>query len=106
MPKLLKETFKASINNLPGSTPTLIVTGDVEVPTPGWKVTLVRKVPQGINPRILLLDVQAAPPKEPVIQVIQVIPLRYEESPPQNDYSQVTVLDGSDSVTVDVTITH
>ncbi|MGZ9020883.1 MAG: hypothetical protein ACXW3S_13180 [Rhodoplanes sp.] len=82
------------------------LTGDVKVPIPGWKVTLVRKVPQGINPRILLLDVQAAPPKEPVIQVIQVIPLRYEESPPQNDYSQVTVLDGSDSVTVDVTITH
>ena len=103
MPKLLKDTFKAWIDKMPGPTAyKLIVTGDIEVPTAGWKATLVRTEPQGINPDILLLDVRAEKPDGHVIQVTQIISLRYEESPPKANYSQVTVFDGKDSVTVEV----
>lgn len=106
MPRLLKDTFKAWINKMPGSKPTLFVIGEVEVPTTGWNVTMVRQEPQGINPKILLLVVHAVPPKGGAAQVIQQIPVRYEEAPPQLEYSQVTVSLESESVTVEVRIVH
>jgi hypothetical protein len=37
-----------------------------------------------------------------VLEVITTIPLRFEESPQQHEYTQVTVLDGKDEVTVGV----
>jgi hypothetical protein len=101
MPKLLKETFKAWVDRMPGSPPKLIVIGVVEVPTLGWKVDLVRAEPQGINPDILLLDIRAVAPGGDVPQVISKIKVRYEESPPQRKYSQVDVRDGADHVVID-----
>jgi hypothetical protein len=102
MPKLLKETFEAWINKMPGSPHKLIVIGAVEVPTPGWKVDLVRAEPQGINPDILLLDVHAVPPSGKVPQIVTRMPVRFEESPPLREYAQVDIRDGSDHVLVDV----
>jgi hypothetical protein len=43
MPILLKDTFEAWIDHMPGSGPKLIVIGDVQVPTTGWHVTLTRR---------------------------------------------------------------
>jgi hypothetical protein len=107
MPTLLKDSFKAGIDKLSGlSAPKLIVDGNVEVPSAGWKVTLARKEPQGFNPAILLLEIRAEQPYGSVDQIIQSIPVRYEETPPKNDYTQVTVFDGKDSVTIDVQITQ
>ena len=40
----------------------LVVHGKVRVPTPGWKVRLTAANPQGINPRILLLILEATQP--------------------------------------------
>jgi hypothetical protein len=106
MPTLLKNTFKAWIDRMPGSRPKLIVVGDVQVPTSGWHVWLSKHVPQGINPNILILDVNATKPSGIVLEVVTTIPLRYEESPPQHEYTQVTVLDGKDEVTVGVCSTQ
>jgi hypothetical protein len=106
MPLLLKETFKAWIDHMPPGGPKLIVTGDVQVPTGGWQVTLTRRSPQGINPDILLLDVSAQAPNGMVTQVISIIPLRYQAGPPLHPYTQVTVSDGGDAVTIDVANTH
>lgn len=100
MPILLKVTFKAWIDHMPGSDPKLIVIGDVQVPTTGWHVTLTRRSPQGFNPNILLLDVSAQQPKGMAGQMVTTIPLRYEERPPQREYTQVTVADGKDEVTI------
>jgi hypothetical protein len=106
MPLLLKETFKAWIDRMPPGGPKLIVVGEVQVPTGGWHAGLTRRSPQGINPDILILDVSAQAPSGMVTQVITTIPLRYEERPPVHQYTQVTIVDGHDQVTVDVEITH
>jgi hypothetical protein len=106
MPKLLKETFKAWVDEMPGAAHKLIVIGTVEVPTSGWTVVLARKEPQGFNPSILMLDVVSTPPHGMAMQVITNIALRYEEAPPRGSYSQVTVLSGADEVTVEVGTVH
>jgi hypothetical protein len=105
MARLLKDTFAAWISRLPPGPPKLSVTGAIEVPTGGYSAKLVRAVPQGINPAILLLDVQVTKPTGNVIQVISRVDLRFEESPPLVKYASVTVRLGSDTVTVNVTET-
>ena len=104
MPVLLKNTFKAWIDRMPGPSahPRLIVIGDVQVPTTGWHAWLTRHEPQGINPNILILDVNAQKPSGEAGQMVTTIPLRYEEHPPHHNYTQVTVRDGKDEVTVGV----
>ena len=104
MPKLLKNTFKAWINKMPGSRPKLIVTGQAEVTTSGWTGSLERARPQGINPNILILDACLVEPTGDVLQVVSQVELRYEESPPAVDYTDVTVRLDGDQVTVKVEI--
>jgi hypothetical protein len=106
MPKLLKQTFKAWLDEMPGSPSKLIVTGDLEVPTPGWKAELKLKVPQGINPKILLLEVHAQAPQGNVNQIVQKISLRYEQAASPGSYTEVTIFYESDSVTVPVKPVH
>ena len=43
-------------NLMPPPPPSFHIIGDVEVPNPGVDVSLTERVPQGINPRIILLD--------------------------------------------------
>ena len=87
MPTLLKGTFKAWIDRMPGpgAKPKLIVVGDVQVPTSGWHVWLESRNPQGVNPQILILDVKAQPPSGIVLEVVTTIPVRFEEQPLQVD---------------------
>jgi hypothetical protein len=102
VPILLKETFKAWIDRMPGVGPKLIIVGDVQVPTTGWHVSLVRHSPQGFNPNILIVDVNAQQPTGRAGDMISIVPVRYEERPPRNEYTQVTVVDGTDEVTIGV----
>lgn len=46
----------AWLNVMPLGPPTLHVIGDVQVPNPGVDVYLTERFPQGVNHRILLLD--------------------------------------------------
>lgn len=106
MAKLTKDSFKAWIDNMPGSARKLIVTGKLETPTAGWTAKLTYRVPQGINPKILLLNAAATAPSGPAAEVISQLDVRYEESPPQQDYTDVTVFNGDESLTVKVGTTH
>lgn len=93
--------WKAWLNVMPGSGPTLHVTGDVTVPTGGYSAKLIGHVPQGFNPQILLLDlvVTPPPPDRVVTQAFTTIKVTYEEKT-KIKYTQVTIL--PDDITVDV----
>lgn len=106
MTKLIKDSFKAWIDNMPGSPRKLIVTGKLETPTAGWTAKLRYRIPQGINPKILLLDAEATKPSGPAVEVISQVDVRYEETPPQQEYTDVTVFCGDESHTIKVGTTH
>lgn len=100
-----KDSFKAWIDYMPGGPPRLIVIGDVTTePTVG--VQLVKAVPQGINPNILILDIAVTAGAGQGGTTPAAQPVRYEESPPANIYTNVTIRSGTDSFTIPVTQTH
>jgi hypothetical protein len=100
VPVLLRDTFKAWIDCTPGAPPRLIMIGDVLVPTNGWQARLTKRSPQGINPKILILDVNAQDLGGEAQESITTIPLRYEESPPQDEYGQVMIANGRGEIVV------
>ncbi|HMO30792.1 hypothetical protein [Enterovirga sp.] len=104
MAKLLTETIEAWISKRPGSPVTLFVTGELEVPTGGWKTKSTAASPQGINPKIIIVDVEAIRPTGIVNQMISRVPFRYEESPPKEDYTNATVRHDGQEHTVEVVI--
>src|ERR1043165_2635814 len=83
----------AWINKMPGSVHQLYVIGTCVFPTSGWRAHLERAVPQGINPKILILRRIVTPPTGIVLPVITRVPVRYEELPPV-DYDQVEIQPG------------
>jgi len=103
---LLRNTFKAWIDRPPGAPPRLIMVGDVRVPTDGWQARLTKRTPQGINPKILILDVNVQQPEGDSTLEITTIPLRYEESPPQDEYGQVMIANGGGEIVVCVGRRH
>jgi hypothetical protein len=100
MTVLLRNTFKAWIDRAPGAPPKLVMTGNVRVPTNGWQARLTKRSPQGINPKILILDVNTEHPGGVGQEEITTIPLRYEESPPQDEYGQVMIANGRGEIVV------
>ncbi|MBR0956809.1 hypothetical protein [Bradyrhizobium japonicum] len=102
MTVLLRNTFRAWIDRAPGALPRLIMTGDVRVPTNGGQARLTKRTPQGINPKILILDVNAQEPSSEAPQEITTIPLRYEESPPQDEYGQVMIAHSRGEIVVSI----
>jgi hypothetical protein len=73
-------------------------------PTPGFTAQLKKKVPQGFNPAILMLDLTLDPPPGPVIDVISSTPAQYTENPYTGRYTDVSILHGLQIVTVPVHI--
>src|SRR5260370_39906059 len=57
----------------------LTVSGKCTFPTPGYRVTLTKKVPQRIIPAILLLEKTVTPPSGPQPDVVTTISVKYEE---------------------------
>ncbi|TYL98190.1 hypothetical protein FXB40_06880 [Bradyrhizobium rifense] len=106
MTVLLRNTFKAWIDRVPGAPPRLIMIGDVRVPTNGWHARLTRRSPQGINPKILILDVSAQESGGEAREQITTIPLRYEESPPLDEYGQVMIANGKGEIVVRICGSH
>jgi hypothetical protein len=84
--------WQAVQNSEPPLPSRLRVTGRCTFPTPGYKVTLKESVPQGINPRILLLTKTVTPPKGPVPQVLQTILVGFEKKNVKTEYTHVTIL--------------
>lgn len=69
----------------------LTVTGQCTFPTPGYKVSLKRKVPQGINPAILILEKVVVAPTGIVPQLVTKVPVQYSETTDQR-YTDVQVI--------------
>jgi hypothetical protein len=98
-----RDTFKAVMEATADYKKKLRASGDVTEPTTGWTVTLERANPQGINPAILLLTINAVAPSGEAEDIVTTHPVRFEEDPAKVDYTQVTVQDGSNSFTINVT---
>ncbi len=70
----------------------LTVTGVCDMPTPGYRIELKRKVPQGINPSILLLEKIVTPPTGPQPEVVTPTPVRAYEEVTQDKFKEVMIL--------------
>ncbi|HEY0329540.1 MAG TPA: hypothetical protein VGC77_10610 [Rhodopseudomonas sp.] len=76
----------------------------VATPTPGFKAKLEEASPQGFNPAILLLNLIVTPPHQRQIQIPGTAGAHYEKSPYKGHYSDVSILNGSQIVTVPVIV--
>jgi hypothetical protein len=93
--------WRAVQDSRPPLTPRLRLTGKCTFPTPGYKVTLKESVPQGINPRILLLTKTVTPPKGIQPQVLQTILVGFEKNNATTQYDSITILPEVETVKVE-----
>lgn len=80
-------------DRMPGGDPTLRVEGTCCFPTSGWKAEIrEHDGPQGINPRIRMLDLAIEASDNPVVNpVLTEVPVRWEETTAAS-YDQVHIL--------------
>jgi len=78
---------------------TLRVTGVCVAPTPGYRIRLVAAVPQGFNPKILLLQKIVTPPKGIRPQVRTKVEVRYTKRT-SFEYTHVTILPDGKTIKV------
>jgi hypothetical protein len=83
--------WRAVHNFQPPGPPTLTVTGKCVFPTTGYKVKLVKAVPQGINPLILLLRKIVTPPTGIVLPVLTTVAVKFTLKT-STKYTHVTIL--------------
>jgi hypothetical protein len=78
---------------MPPQPPSFHIIGDVQVPNPGVDLLLTEKVPQGINPTIILLDLHFI--QRPGIwpQMVVTKQVRFDKARAQ--YSRAEVFSGS-----------
>jgi hypothetical protein len=98
----MQSTFKAWIDKMPGAGNKLIVTGEVEFPTSGWKIEIVEANVPAI-PETIVLDIRSTAPTGTVLQVITRLPVRFEK-PKSPDYSNATIRGAGPDFTVEVEI--
>ena len=94
--------WEAVENQMPPGPATLRVTGRCRFPTHGYKVKLIKAVPQGINPAILLLKKVVTPPSGPVIQTPETVEVRYQQRVKKGQYKQVTILPDGKTIRVKI----
>lgn len=83
--------WKAWHDRMPGSPPTLHVSGTCHVHSSGWRCELRRHEPQGINPRDLLLDLVLHPPEGAAGDVEDDVECSYREDT-DAEYDTVSIL--------------
>ena len=100
---LQSRDWYAWINRMPPPPDDFHVTGEVLVANPGVEPLLTPKEPQGINPKILLMDLLLC--QKPGIwpQVLTWKAVRYDKVRPGVDYEQVQVFCG-DRVIADIPV--
>ncbi|HUQ05665.1 MAG TPA: hypothetical protein VM261_24345 [Kofleriaceae bacterium] len=81
----------AWINRMPPGPASFIVTGTVELPSPGYDVKLVAATPQGFNPKELILDLVVTPRKGVFPQVVTSVTVRFEKASYAGNYTGVLV---------------
>jgi hypothetical protein len=86
------QDWYAWIDTTPPQPDELHVIGEIKVGNPGIYAVLRKRVPQGINPRILLLDLHLI--QKPGIwpQIVTCIAVRYDAVIIGRGYTQVDVL--------------
>ena len=95
MPDICKE-FRAWVNLMPPRPDDFHVIGGVEVGNPGITATLTKRHPQGINPKILLLDLSLVQQPGVWPQVVTCALARYDEILDWKDtYSSVDIFLGN-----------
>jgi len=93
--------WKAWLDMMPPGPPTLHVVGKCVFPTHGYKVTLKKAVPQGINPAILLLQKVVKPPTGPVIQTPETVNVSFKLKT-KTKYTHVSILPDGTTVKVQI----
>ncbi|MBV9849085.1 MAG: hypothetical protein JO250_05285 [Armatimonadetes bacterium] len=95
----LQSTWTAVHDETPPGRGCLKVEGEVQTPTPGYKLHLTKANPQGINPQILLLNLHRNAPTgiEPQHVVTERVEFKEDTHVP---YQKVQI--EPDGVTVDV----
>lgn len=89
----------AWLNTMPPGPHKLIVTGDVLVGNPGIEALLTMHEPQGINPAILLLDLNLVQKPGMWPQVMTCASARFDRLvPPGKKYTSVTILTSDGTV--------
>lgn len=97
-------TWRAIHDSQPPDPAELSVSGVCIMPSAGYSLTLTRAEPQGINPAILLLNLDVISPTGIVAQVLTPFEVEYTEETDQ-PFDQVTILSASGmpaGATVDV----
>jgi len=87
---------------MPGGPRSLHVVGQIMMPTPGYKLTLTRSEPQGINPTVLLLDLKETPPPGIVAQHLALTKVIFDESPAPRLYSHIHVRGTKTTIPVEI----
>lgn len=77
-------------DHMPPGPATLHVTGKCTFPTAGYSVELRPANPQGINPKIYILDRIVHKPTGPAAEVITEVPVRYAEQT-DTEYDEVHI---------------
>jgi hypothetical protein len=93
------KNWSAIHDSMPPRPARLKVGGECTFPTPGFKVTLRKKQPQGINPAILILEKTIVKPNGLEPQLVTTIPVEYEEKTDQY-FSEVLILPDDTKITV------
>jgi hypothetical protein len=88
----------AWINRMPPPPDEFHVVGEVYVSNPGVEPFLTPKVPQGINPSILLLDLYLIQKPGVWPDVLVWKPVRYDKVAPGVKYTQVQVFCGKEVI--------
>lgn len=96
-------TWSAVLDMMPPSPGRLTVKGSCTCPTGGYKASLAKAVPQGINPSILILELSTTAPSGIVNQMVTTYDVTYTEQRSPK-YEEVEIRPCG--VTVPVEIVH
>jgi hypothetical protein len=83
--------WHASLHKTASGPASFHVSGIVQLPTPGHEARFVKAVPQGFNPRELILELQVTPRPGVWPQVMTPASLRYDEDAAAVEYTGVLV---------------
>jgi hypothetical protein len=100
-----EKEFHAWLDTMLGANNTLHVTGTVTVPATGWTATLTEVVPQGTNPKILILEVKKEKPSGVSGDKVSHIPVRFDKSKSPY-YGQVTIRGDGEEFAIPLSITQ
>jgi hypothetical protein len=92
-PVIASRGWNAHINAMPGpgAKPTLIITGEVDLPTPGFTVELIAGPADRMMPPGQRFSLVATPPEGMVTQVVTATPVRYSAPATYGTYRSITI---------------